>query len=340
MSELRLNLITRDWVVIATERAKRPHEFAQSAQQSSPLPEFRLNCPFCVGNECLEQKEVLRLMGQTGWQVRVVPNKYPALSNEEDRTRSLHGNFQSMVGFGVHEVVIEHPRHDLIIARMSVADINCILQVYRQRYAQIRLDPRIEAIILFKNHGAKAGTSLEHPHSQIVATPIVPHQLRNRLAEAMRYFDDCGECLFCQTMKDELESGQRIVCETEHFVAFIPFAALSPFHTWIFPRRHMSSYDETTDAELSDLALILRNVMAKLYYGLNNPDYNYTIRSVPTREQYTEYFHWYLAIVPRVSNAAGFELGSGMYINTALPEESAAFLRAINIEYLEGCEHF
>jgi len=236
-----------------------------------------------------------------------------------------------MAGIGVHEVIVENPRHDLTTALLTVVEVTDILLVYRQRYLEIRKYPHIETIIIFKNHGESAGTSLEHPHSQIAATPVVPSLFRSRIDAAIRYFDDTGECLFCRTLDDELASGERVIFESAYFVAFIPYAALSPFHIWIFPRRHSSSFDDITDAEITDLAYTLKTVLAKLYYGLNDPDYNYNIRSVPTAERATKYFHWYMAIIPRVSKQAGFELGSGMFINTALPEESAEFLRSIAI---------
>jgi UDPglucose--hexose-1-phosphate uridylyltransferase len=214
---------------------------------------------------------------------------------------------------------------------MEVEDVINILTAYRQRYNIISQDKRVESIIIFKNHGESAGTSLEHPHSQITATPVVPSQIRYRLIEATNYFDDIGECLFCQTLRDEVNAKERIVLETEHFVAFMPYAALSPFHIWVFPRRHSSCYGDINDSEIADLAYNLKTVLAKIFYGLNNPAYNYTIRSMPTDERQSDYFHWYLAIVPRVSKTAGFELGSGMYINTAIPEDSAKFLREIEI---------
>ena len=189
----------------------------------------------------------------------------------------------------------------------------------------------LRALSFLKNHGESAGTSLEHPHSQITATPVVPSQIRYRMVEATSYFDDMGECLFCYTLRDELKAKERIVLETEHFVTFIPYAALSPFHLWVFPRKHVSCFGDISEAELVDLAYSLKTVLAKLYYGLNNPAYNYTIRSMPTDERQSDYFHWYLAIVPRVTKAAGFELGSGMYINPAMPEDSAKFLREIDV---------
>ena len=332
MSHLRQNVITKDWVIFATERAKRPHEFARSLDEIPPeLPIYKHNCPFCKGNENLSETEYLRIEDEQGWRVRIIPNKYPALSPIGDRIRHSDGIHRSITGAGYHEVIIEHPDHRATIALMEIGDVINILRAYRQRYNQISQDRRIESVLIFKNHGESAGTSLEHPHSQITATPVVPSQTRYRMIEAISYFDDTGACLFCYTLNDELNAKERIVFETEHFVAFMPYAALSPFHMWIFPRRHSSSFGDITEPELTDLAYNLKTVLAKLFYGLNNPAYNYTIRSIPTDEKQSDYFHWYLAIVPRVSKAAGFELGSGMYINTAMPEDSAKFLREVEI---------
>ena len=331
MPELRQNLITREWVIIATERAKRPDQFCQEKKVAIALLPHDKTCPFCPGNEEDTSRELLRICDENGWRVRVVPNKYPALMSGLEGVRKVNGIYRSLPATGFHEVIIEHPRHDLTTALLTTEDVANILRAYRQRYSTLAQDPQLQTIIIFKNHGKGAGTSLEHPHSQLAATPIVPYQLRNRIEEAIRFFDDTGECLYCRTLQDELEAGDRIVLESEHFVTFIPYAALSPFHMWIFPRRHCSSFDTIDDREIADLAYNLKTVLAKLYYGLNNPDYNYTIRSIPMKEQETVYFHWYIAIIPRVSRAAGFELGSGMYINTALPEESAQYLRTVKI---------
>lgn len=330
MTEIRLNLITRDWVIIATDRGKRPHEFIGERKQKI-VPAYSVTCPFCEGNEHRTPIECLRISDRNGWKVRSVPNKFPALSPVGEPVMTVEGIYRSMEAVGFHEVVIEHPRHDLTTALLPVEDVANILLSYRQRYAEIKKDKRIRAIIIFKNHGEKAGTSLEHPHSQIAATPVVPSQMRIRIEEAIRFFDDTGQCLFCRTLRDELTAKERIVVESQHFVAFIPYAALSPFHIWIFPRRHSSFFDDITNEEITDLAFVLRTVLAKLYYGLDNPDYNYSIRSIPTDSFSKDYFHWYLAIIPRLGISAGFELGSGMYINPALPEESAKFLAQVQI---------
>ena len=331
MPELRQNVITTDWVIISTERAKRPDQFVREKRDTPPLPSYQADCPFCLGNEHMTMQESFRLGNEKAWRVRAIPNKYPALSAEGARVRKVHGIYRSMTGVGRHEVIVEHPSHNLTTAQYSVEEVVDILHAYHQRYVEIKKDPRVEAIIVFKNHGEGAGTSLQHPHSQLAATPMVPSQIRKRIEEATRFFDDNGECLFCRTLNEELAAGVRIVLETEHFVAFVPYAALSPFHLWIFPRRHASAFDEITEPEIADLATNLRTILAKMYCGLNDPDYNYSIRSIPTRDRHTDYFHWYLTIIPRITKAAGFELGSGMYINSSLPEESARFLRDITI---------
>lgn len=331
MSELRQNLITLDWVIMATERSGRPDQFARKKSECTALPAYDPGCPFCPGNEHLSELDSDRIREGSTWKVRAVPNKYPALSAVGERIRRIDGLRRSMSAVGFHEVIIEHPRHDLTTALFSLPDIEAVLGMYRIRYAAIRRDPRVEAIVIFKNHGEAAGTSIPHPHSQIAATPIVPTQIRTRMEEAVRFLDDTGACLFCRTLEDELQSGERVIVENKHFVAFHPFAALSPFHTWIFPRRHMSSFDEITDDEILDLALTLKTFLAKLYHGLGDPSFNLSVRSIPVNDKKSEYFHWYVAIIPRVTKSAGFEMGSGMFINTMLPEVSAAFLRSVNV---------
>lgn len=327
MPELRQNLITRDWVIIATERARRPDQFVSEKKAVIPLNEYDPECPFCPGNEHLTTDEHFKLLNNDKWAVRVVPNKFPALNSKGSGKRSINGIYRSMDAFGIHDVVIEHPRHDLHFALYDTHSIENIMYAYKRRYQEIKSDKRVESIVIFRNHGKAAGTSLVHPHSQIVATPVVPFQVRSRLDTAIRYFDDNGECIFCRTLNEEISAKERIIFATELFTAFIPYAALSPFHIWIFPNRHFASFDEITDTETIALAETLHSVLKKLFVALNNPDFNFTIRSIPTHEKNSDYFHWYIAIVPRITIAAGFELGSGMYISTAIPEESAKFLR-------------
>jgi UDPglucose--hexose-1-phosphate uridylyltransferase len=328
MSELRFNPISKEWVIISTERAKRPRDFIK-LKEKKVLPEYKKDCPFCPGNENQTPEETFRLGDKTGWRVRAVVNLYGALSPKEIRGRSNEGLYRSIQGFGNHEVIIEHPKHNTAIPLMQDAEVIDIIRSYKQRYISIQQIEGIETIIIFKNHGPNAGTSLEHPHSQLIATPIVPPQSRSRIEQAVGYFDITGDCLFCRTLKEELQLKKRVILETENFVSFMPYAGGTPFLIWIFPRRHMASFSQISEEEIVDLARNLKSTLAKLYYGLDNPDYNYTIRSIPVRERGDEYFHWYISIIPRITQPAGFELGSGIFINTSLPEESAEFLRQV-----------
>lgn len=332
MNELRYNIVTGDWVIIARERSQRPMEYVEpqvSVPESTP---YLASCPFCPGNESETAREEYSISGPEGWLIRVVPNRFPALSRTGERMRHMGTLHRHVTGVGIHDVVIEHRRHDLAIARMSASDVARIFWVYRERFREIRNDPRIEAIVVFRNHRDAAGSSLHHPHSQILATPIVPAQFRGRIETAIRHYDTFGECVFCSMVKSEIGEGSRVVVESEHFVSFIPYAALTPFHTWIVPRKHASSFDAISDVEVSDLGAIVRSVLARLRAGLGDPAYNYIIRTIPIRTLNTEYFHWYLTIVPRLIRAAGFELGSGMFINATLPEENAEFLRNVRVD--------
>jgi UDPglucose--hexose-1-phosphate uridylyltransferase len=330
MAELRYNLITGEWVVVAQERAKRPEDFVHPKEHRQ-LPERSPTCPFCPGNEAQTPDETLRWPAGVEWQVRSVPNRYPALRPVGEAVRSGAGYRRTVEGTGRHEVIIEARQHHLSLAQLPVEQVNLVLAAYRERTRALYDDPRVEHVIVFSNHGPSAGTSLEHPHSQVVATPVVPGQVRTRLEEAMRYFGDCGECVFCHCLAEELADGSRVVVANRGFVAFVPFAALSPFHLWVFPRRHGAYFGDVDDSELSDLAAVLRETLLRLRLALDDPDFNFVIRSAAPSERSVRYVHWYLSIVPRLSRAAGFELGTGMFINTAVPEASARFLRDVRL---------
>lgn len=331
MPELRLNLIARAWVIIARERAKRPAEFRVESEKQA-LPQYSDTCPFCPGHEKRTPPETFSQQDEKGWKIRVMPNKYSVLSLDGERKRENGGIKRALSGVGVHEVIVETPFHNMTTALLPVNHIEDIIKVYRQRFIDAYKDPRVEHVIIFKNQGEGAGTSVEHPHSQLVGIPVTPIQFRIRVDEGIRFFDDTGDCLMCKTLKDELEEKERIIMETAHFVAFIPYAALSPFHIWIFPKRHNPSFAWIENQEIADMAVIMKATLGKIYYGLDNPDFNYTIRSMRPVTGNVEFFHWYLSIVPRVYEASGFEMGTGMYINNSLPEECAGFLRSIDVK--------
>ena len=329
MSEMRFNPITLDWVIMASDRSMKPNDFRKEDRVRPELPPCRENCPFCVGNEHLSAQEIARACDKDGsWQVRVVANKYPAFSPMEVVERHNEGTFRSLSAAGAHEVVIEHPKHNVALSDFTAPHVRALFGLYRERYEALRLNPAVESIVIFKNHGERAGTSLEHPHSQITAAPIVSAQVEARLQEARRYHQKTGDCLYCRVLADELEAGVRIVEESESFVAFIPYASLSPYHLWIFPRQHASSFGAIGDCDLDHLADILSRQLRHLHVALGDPDYNFMIRSSPARAVHSPYYHWYVAIVPRVSHLAGFELGSGTYINSSRPEHCAEVLRS------------
>lgn len=334
MPELRQNPFTKEWVVIATERAKRPNELV-SKRELKQVPRYVPTCPFCPGNEKLTPPEIMRFpLGAADgeWNVRLVPNKFAALSRDVEPVRDIQRSHHSINGFGVHDVIVETSDHSLLTALMSEDRVADILRCYKLRYDQLSQDPRIAHITIFKNHGLDAGTSLEHPHSQLIAAPVISSQVRSRMLEALRHYDDFGECMFCQALHEELEEGVRVVIASQHFVAVEPYASASPFATHIYPRRHMASFGFITEEELRDLAHVLRTLLAKLYVGLRNPDFNYTIRTAPDECAGVKYYHWYLSVIPRLTRVAGFELGSGTFINVVLPEEAAEFLRNVKVE--------
>lgn len=331
MPQLRQDPTTKEWVIIATERSKRPHDFAR-ANTLIDKPPHKEDCPFCPGNEHLTPHETLAYRSggpadSEGWWVRVIPNRFPALSPDGSVQREETGFFRMMDGVGVHEVVIENPIHNQILPLMGDKQVEEVLLAYRERYLALKEDHRIKLIIIFKNHGEAAGTSLDHTHSQIVATSVVPSNIRRKLEEAARYYDDHGRCVYCDSLQEELHVGKRIVMDTERFVVLQSFASRSPFETLVVPKEHQASFGLISMEDSKQFAQVLKTTLFKLYFKLNNPDYNYVIHTAPIRDEQEDYYHWHLQITPRLTTPAGFEMGSGIYINTSLPEETAQFLR-------------
>ncbi len=329
MSELRQDPITNEWVIIAKDRARRPHEFRSRTEcpKVSPSPK---TCPFCPGNESMTPGEVAAYRSGSkdspGWWVRVVPNRFPALTPEAADGRSEDPFFRFMPGVGRHEVIIETPEHNVPFPFLSDHQAEEVVLMYRDRYVALCADRAIKAVILFKNKGEAAGTSLEHPHAQIVGTPVVPEHIRDKYAVATRYYDDTGRCIYCDLVERERQAKVRIVFETGEFVAFHPFASRSPFETWLAPKRHVPSFGQISVESAKRFAHALKAVLGKLYRHLNDPDYNILFHSAPIEDENKPYFLWHVRIIPRLTTVAGFEIGSGMYINTALPEETAAYM--------------
>jgi UDPglucose--hexose-1-phosphate uridylyltransferase len=335
MSHLRYDMATNDWVVFAPSRALRPKDAADRTQSLKPAVPAR--CPFCPGNEAFTPPEIyaVRSPGQPGtsnWKVRVFPNKFPALRVEENPTHSEDEyHLSSMGGCGAHEVIVESPEHDTFLGQQPAEQVELVLATLQLRYRDLMRDRRFQTVILFKNYGLGAGTSLQHPHWQLIATPVVPRLLRVQHNEAEEYFDRYGACLFCAMLERELAAESRILSVNQEYVAFLPFASHVPFETWIMPRQQQPSYLFVEPKQMRLLAEILKTALLKLHTGLGNPDFNLTIDDVPRGEEDKEYFRWHMRILPRLSTPAGFELGSGMSINTVLPEDAAAFLREVPV---------
>jgi len=260
------------------------------------------------------------------WTVRAVPNRYPALTRAGNGLRQAVGLYRIMEGFGAHEVIIETPRHDRQPSRMSPVEMEAVVAAYLHRHRALESVPGIRAVILFRNHGPAAGTSLVHPHSQVIATGIVPGHIRRRDDSARAYFDDWGRCLFCDMLEQERRDRTRMVAENGLFAAFVPFAAGVPFEIWILPKAHRSCFSGMDESDGSSLAVVLRDVLGRLERACGDPDYNYVIHSACGGGE-EAYLHWHLQLKPRLVTPAGFEMGSGIQINPSIPEEDAARLR-------------
>lgn len=328
MSVIRQDPTTKEWVIVATSRARRPHDIPRGAARRPTRP-HEPGCPFCPGNEAQAPGETLRLPeGDGAWAVRVVPNKFAALIPDgEPRRRERGPLFREMAGVGYHEVVIETPVHDRALPLMTTDEVGQVLRAYQRRHAALRQDPRVKYVIIFRNHGERAGTSLAHPHSQLVATPVAPVSLRRKYEVATAHYDDTGRCLYCDLVDAELEAKERVVLETEQFVVFHPFASRVPFETWIAPKRHEPSFARVSAEELTALADVLRRTVRALYDALGDPDFNYILHTAPVEDEGKNYYLWHVQVVPRLTTIAGFELGSRMAVTTMLPEESAAYIR-------------
>lgn len=331
MSQFRQDFITKGWVIVAPERAKRPDQFARETHRKERLP-HNTGCPFCKGNESLTPSTVYSVGRNDDWQLRVIPNKFAAVNPNTRPIRKTEGEFLNADGFGIAEVVVETPRHDTSPALMSTEEIKLILYSYVARYTALSMNENVDLINIFRNHGPSAGTSIEHPHSQIIATPIVPLTIRQIMQQARVYHDTFGKCPYCVMLAEEISQGTRMIMETKEHVAFCPYASRTPFEIRILPKRHYSRLDGIRDDEIQDLAETLRIVLKKLHVGLNDPDYNYVLHTSPTSDGELHYDHWQLIITPRITTPAGFEIGSGIFINIMPPEQAASFLREVKID--------
>ncbi len=332
MPELRRDPIIGRWVIIAKDRGKRPSDFI--IEKDRVKGGF---CPLCPGNESTTPPEVLAYgrpnfaPNTPGWTLRVVPNKFPALIIEGELDKRGEGIYDKMNGIGAHEVIIETPNHSESPARMSREQMSLIFRAYRDRMLDLKNDQRFKYIIVFKNYGKAAGASLEHSHSQLIALPIVPHRIEEEIKGCLRYYEYKDRCVFCDIIRQERSQNIRIVAENREFIVLSPFAPRAPFELWALPKEHQSSYMDMTDDQLMGLTDIFSEVMRRLNRALPNVPYNYMLHTAPLKKPFLEHYHWHFEIMPKLTMVAGFEWGTGFYINPTPPEEAARFLREIDI---------
>lgn len=333
MPELRKDPVTGRWVIISTERAKRPTDLAKE----SVVIRGTGFCPFCYGNEDKTPPEVL-VFGRNGagpntpgWTVRVVPNKFPALGIEGDLDRAGDGMFDRMNGVGAHEVIVETPDHHSTLAMLTDKGIEDVLWAYRDRMLDLKNDKRFRYILIFKNHGEAAGASLEHTHSQLIALPIVPKRVREEVDNSKRYFIEKERCIFCDMIRQEADTSDRVILENEEFIAIAPYAPRFPFETWLLPKVHHSSFENNQSPIYKSLAGLMGNLLKRIDAVLERPAYNFIIHTSPIGEEINDHYHWHIELMPKLTKVAGFEWGTGFYICPTPPEESARFLREAEV---------
>jgi UDPglucose--hexose-1-phosphate uridylyltransferase len=332
LPELRKDPITGRWVIIATDRGKRPSDFVKET--------VRIRggfCPFCYGNEDKTPPEILsyRSDGSSrnspGWRLRIVPNKFPALGIEGNLNRQGEGLFDKMNGIGAHEVIIETPDHNATLATIGEQEVEDVFWAFRDRMLDLKKDKRFRYILIFKNHGEAAGASLEHSHSQLIALPIVPKLVREEIEGSQAHFSFKERCVYCDIIRQELNTGVRVIDENQDFVIVAPYAPRFPFETWILPKTHASCFEDAQKREYQNLSRILKTMLLKIDRVLDSPAYNLVIHTSPLTESINDFYHWHVELMPKLSKVAGFEWGTGFYINPVTPEDSAKFLREASI---------
>lgn len=330
MPELRKDPIINRWVIIATERARRPIDFPVDHEP----PRSGL-CPFCPGHEDKTPPEILAYRpadgpsarrDTPGWSLRVFPNKFPALMIEGALDRAGEGVYDRMNGVGAHEVIVETPDHTKTFAALSEPEIERVFVAYRERLVDLRRDTRFKYVMIFKNHGRPAGATLEHTHSQLIALPVVPKNVAEEMEGALAYYRFKERCVFCDIVRQEVQGRDRLVYENAEYIVIEPYAPKLPFETWVLPKRHHSAFVDAHET-YAHLANAMRVALRKLNAALDHPPYNFMLHASPYDERGAPHYHWHIEIMPTLGKVAGFEWGSGFYINPTPPEQAAAFLR-------------
>lgn len=329
MSELRRDPIVGRWVIVDTDHPTKPEEFEHEEHG------WRGGvCPFCYGNESLTPPEIEAIRDAStqpntpGWQVRVVPNKFPALQIEGDLDRRGLGIYDMSNGVGAHEVLIESPYHHKDIPDLLNQEIENIIRMLCRRAIDLIKDRRFKYIMVFKNYGPAAGASLEHPHTQLIALPMVPKNASEELKGSHSYFEYRERCIFCDMVRQEMQEKERIILENKYFLSFCPFVSRFPFEIMIIPKKHNGYFCHMPPEEIPALATILKDTISKVKNVFANPAYNFMIHSSPVNgDGSTDYYHWHIEFIPKLTRVAGFEWGTGFYVVSTPPELAAKYLR-------------
>lgn len=329
MSTFRQDRISGQWVIIAPERGHRPLDRPAPTDADAPSHSAG-GCPFCPGNEAM----LPAIIDETasgeppGWLTRVVPNKFPALSADDPLPPVLDPCGPGKPGYGAHEVIIETPRHDGDLTSLAAPELDAVMRTYRHRFSVLSQRAGIEAVLIFRNHGRRAGASLEHPHAQAIALAMVPPLFAAMAHRAQEHYERSGQCLMCACLEHELDQARRIVEASERFVVLVPYAAARPFEVWIAPRRHQASFAEADDRDLGEFGQILQRSLRSLDAVAGEPPYNFAIESLSSGRSSAAHLHWRLRIAPETARPGGFEFGTGMSINPSSPESDAEAIRA------------
>jgi len=326
VSELRFDLVSKDWVVIATGRAKRPETFLAQERQKIEIAEK--DCPFC--NLEIQEKPVLEYKKENSedWDVTVIPNKFPAFFRSESLRERAEGPYSLMDSVGFHEVVVTRD-HKKSLADLSAKEVEKVIDAYQERYLDLANEKFVNYISIFHNHGHEAGASIVHPHSQIIAMPLIDPDLQQSINGSRIFFETQGKCVHCKMMEWDMEDKRRIVFENKEFVVLAPFASRVAFELRIYPKQHHAYFERIKEKEKEQLAQALQTALSKIFKGLNDPAYNFFLHTAPVDGKDYNHYHWHFEILPKTSTWAGFELGTGIEISIIQPEEAAKYLREI-----------
>jgi len=327
LGELRRDPVNGRWIIVTTDNPKKPSDFERSQDGFKGGP-----CPFCYGNEHFTPPEIEvsrypnTYPNTPGWIVRTIANKFPALQIEGDLNRRAIGIYEMLNGIGAHEVIVETPYHNKDLADLTDDEVTLVIDMYCRRARDLHRDQRFKYILIFKNYGAAAGATIEHPHTQLIALPMIPKNALEELHGASDYFSINERCVFCDILKQEIEEKERILIENDYFVSFCPFVSRFSFEVRIMPRAHENRFCQINDKEKLELAKVLKETLSKLKAALGEHSYNFIIHSSPLDNKNYDYYHWSIEIMPRLSRIAGFEWGTGFYVQPTPPELAAKYL--------------